>query len=239
MRPAFRLLAAVKHGRYLEAGNPTGLTGLFTHPAPRSTLLYLYSSTLDKLKAFPEHSIYRQSAEALTTHRLKIVESIKPEGYEEWAKKAAELVEKNPQVFDMPEGSPQRVSEHNGEIFVTTTVPQEEDERVEEWDGEKVQAPTLEGSRDASERLHQQFAAQDDPADDANTITWEPEPPLEASQYVIIAIDVTSLCYYGADLPCSRINEMETQIGAGLIEEVIQVAQGELKLVDSMLESKV
>lgn len=32
---------------------------------------------------------------------------------------------------------------------------------------------------------------------------------------------------------------MENQIAAGLIEEVIQVAEGELKLVDTMLESKV
>jgi len=32
---------------------------------------------------------------------------------------------------------------------------------------------------------------------------------------------------------------VETQIGAGLIEEVIQVAEGELGLVDTMLEAKV
>ncbi len=36
-----------------------------------------------------------------------------------------------------------------------------------------------------------------------------------------------------------RISDAETQIGAGLIEEVIQVAEGELKLVDTMIESKV
>ena len=35
-----------------------------------------------------------------------------------------------------------------------------------------------------------------------------------------------------------RINEAEQRIGAGLIEEVVQVAEGELKLVDTMLESK-
>lgn len=185
MRPAFRLYAAVKHGRYLEAGNPTGLTGLFTHPAPRSTLLYLYSSTLDKLKSFPEHSVYRQSAEALTNHRMKVVESIKPEGYEEWAKKAAELVEKNPGVFDTTEGSPQRVSEHDGGTFVTTQQRKQDDEREEEWDGEKVATPTLEGSRARPERAHQQCLAQDDPADGAGDVKWEPEPPLEASQYVM------------------------------------------------------
>lgn len=32
---------------------------------------------------------------------------------------------------------------------------------------------------------------------------------------------------------------METKIGAGLIEEVIQVAEGELKLVDVMTQAKV
>jgi hypothetical protein len=36
-----------------------------------------------------------------------------------------------------------------------------------------------------------------------------------------------------------RIEEIETKIGAGLIEEVIQVAEGELKLVDTMLQAKV
>ena len=32
---------------------------------------------------------------------------------------------------------------------------------------------------------------------------------------------------------------MENRIGAGLIEEVIQVAEGENKLVDTMIENKV
>jgi len=36
-----------------------------------------------------------------------------------------------------------------------------------------------------------------------------------------------------------RINEIETKIGAGLIEEVLQVAEGELLLVDEMAASKV
>lgn len=39
--------------------------------------------------------------------------------------------------------------------------------------------------------------------------------------------------------PCTRISELENQIGGGLIEEVIQVAEGELKLLDTMIESKV
>lgn len=36
-----------------------------------------------------------------------------------------------------------------------------------------------------------------------------------------------------------RIEELENKIGAGLIEEVIQVAEGELALVDTMIEAKV
>jgi NADH dehydrogenase (ubiquinone) 1 alpha subcomplex subunit 5 len=32
---------------------------------------------------------------------------------------------------------------------------------------------------------------------------------------------------------------LETKIGAGLIEEVVQVAEGELRLVDTMVEGKV
>jgi hypothetical protein len=39
--------------------------------------------------------------------------------------------------------------------------------------------------------------------------------------------------------PLCRIAEIENKIGAGLIEEVIQVAEGELKLVDAMTQSKV
>lgn len=36
-----------------------------------------------------------------------------------------------------------------------------------------------------------------------------------------------------------RISEIENKIGGGLIEEVIQVAEGELRLVDEMVKSKV
>lgn len=36
-----------------------------------------------------------------------------------------------------------------------------------------------------------------------------------------------------------RIEELENKIGAGLIEEVVQVAENELKLVEVMKENKV
>ncbi len=36
-----------------------------------------------------------------------------------------------------------------------------------------------------------------------------------------------------------RVGDIETQIGAGLIEEVIDVAKGELLLVEKMMEARV
>ena len=42
-----------------------------------------------------------------------------------------------------------------------------------------------------------------------------------------------------ANIVLYRIAEIEEKIGAGLVEEVIEVAEGELKLVDTMLKNKV
>lgn len=36
-----------------------------------------------------------------------------------------------------------------------------------------------------------------------------------------------------------RISDLESRLGGGLIEEVIQVAEGEHKLVDEMIKSRV
>ena len=85
------MLANIKPARYLEAGNPTGLTGVYTHGSPRSSLLYLYGTTLDKLKAAPESSLYRQSVEALTKHRMAIVAAAHPPGWEEWNTKIQKI----------------------------------------------------------------------------------------------------------------------------------------------------
>ena len=57
MRPATRLFAAMQKAKYLVPGAPTGLAAHLTHASPRSTLLYVYTNTLEKLKFFPEHSV--------------------------------------------------------------------------------------------------------------------------------------------------------------------------------------
>ncbi|KAI9784065.1 MAG: hypothetical protein M1835_003656 [Candelina submexicana] len=215
MRATTRLLARVKPGRFLEPNTPTGLTGLFTHPAPRSQLIYLYSSTLEKLKALPESSVYRQSTEALTKHRLKIIESVKPEGFDAWAERARKQITENPEVFKTPgRGVPHDDGKYvkemrEGRSFVTVQLKDEPDERLEEWDGEEDVGTALEATRNVAERER--------PASETKTIEWETEPPLDRNQ----------------------ISDIETQMASGLIEEVIQIAEGELKLVDVMAANKV
>lgn len=191
MRATLRRFAKVQPGRFLEAGTPTGLTGLLTHPAPRSTLLYLYTQTLEKLKALPEHSVYRQSTEALTKHRYNIVESFKAPGYEEWCTKAQETVQKYQGVDMGNSESPVRGITRNGS-FIVSRLGQDLDERMMEWDGEKVSEGTLEGTRTAKERANQRFLAQDAQEMNFKQLNWEPEPSLEASQYVAILAAVTT-----------------------------------------------
>lgn len=216
MRPATRLLA-----RYLEAGTPTGLTGLWTHNSPRSTLLYLYGSTLNKLQNFPESSLYRQSVEAVTKHRMGLVESVVPPGYEQWSAKAKELVNKNPQQFRISsgrvDGSGARAVKIGDRVFIVGSRHEPGDIRTEEWNGEEDEGGELEGIRTPEERKSQVVWAERKPLEDHEKVEWEDEPQLTADQ----------------------IHDLEQKLGAGLIEEVIQVAEGELQLVDTLEKSKV
>jgi len=145
MRAAARLLASVKPGQYLEANAPTGLTGLLTHPSPRSTLLYHYNATLDKLKQIPESSVYRQSTEALTRHRLQVIEQSKPAGWDDWQERLKSQVGDNPGYLETIETS----------AGTTIVFPKEQEvddrEKAAEWDGEKVES-FPEGIRTAKER---------------------------------------------------------------------------------------
>ncbi|KAF9455837.1 Ndufa5, NADH-ubiquinone oxidoreductase subunit [Collybia nuda] len=52
----------------------TGITGLAVHPNPLPELTKTYESTLAQLSSIPQTSVYRQSVEALTQRKLKIVE---------------------------------------------------------------------------------------------------------------------------------------------------------------------
>jgi len=56
--------------------NTTGIYGLHVHPDPLPELITTYESTLSVLSAVPQTSVYRQSAEALTRHKLNIVKGV-------------------------------------------------------------------------------------------------------------------------------------------------------------------
>ncbi|EQK97675.1 hypothetical protein G6O67_000300 [Ophiocordyceps sinensis] len=216
MRPTVRALA-----RYLEPGTPTGLTGLWTHSTPRSTLLYLYGSTLGKLQSIPETSLYRQSVEAVTKHRMGLVEEASPPGYQEWADKARDLVSKNPDQFRFAsgrvDGSEARTVKFRDRLFVVGSKHEEGDIRYEEWDGEENDGGQLEGIRTVAERKDQATWAERKPLEDHEKVEWKDEPQLTAEQ----------------------VSELEQKIGAGLIEEVIQVAEGELRLIGMMEKAKI
>ncbi|KAI0825171.1 NADH2 dehydrogenase [Trametes gibbosa] len=52
----------------------TGLTGLKVHHDPIPELKKTYEATLQTLSSIPQSSVYRQGAEALTMHKLKVLE---------------------------------------------------------------------------------------------------------------------------------------------------------------------
>jgi NADH dehydrogenase (ubiquinone) 1 alpha subcomplex subunit 5 len=183
MRAAARLFASVKPGQFLEAGAPTGLTGLFTHPSPRSTLLYHYTSTLDKLKQIPESSVYRQSTEALTKHRLQVIEQSKPAGWDQWQEKIKMQISEDPTLVSVIEHS-------TGDTLVLPS-QQDVDERSRqaEWDGE-VEKSFPEGIRSSKERLPHVKAMKGDANYSPNRVfsktKFDPEP-----QYTIEACVVS------------------------------------------------
>ncbi len=194
MRRTLRLLANVKPARYLEAGNPTGLTGLYTHSSPRSSLLFLYASTLEKLQKFPESSLYRKSIEAQTKHRMAIVAAAEPPGHKEWTERAQKAIEENPEQFSLATGAKLDGADaikaiSGGGIFVHRANPQPKDIRYEEWDGEPDEGEGSEGLRGPEEREHPSLDAVYDrkPLEIPDKVQWEPEPQMTADQYVALS----------------------------------------------------
>jgi len=192
MRRTYRLLASVKPtaSQFLEPGAPTGLTGLRTHPSPRSTLVFLYRGTLDKLQALPEHSVYRQSTEAVTRHRLAAVEAAEPAGYADWLARATQLLHRHPDQFAVErtaniDGAAAWRAERGGSVFLVRRAPPRRDQRDVEWDGEIDEGPELEGTRTAEERADQVLSATRRPLEDREQVEWEDEPRLTAEQYVV------------------------------------------------------
>jgi NADH dehydrogenase (ubiquinone) 1 alpha subcomplex subunit 5 len=185
MRQSTRLLAAVQ--RTLEPGNPTGLTGLHTLIAPRSTLIHLYSSTLSKLSEIPPSSIYRQSTEALTKKRLAIIESTKPPGFDAWSDRVRYQIEK---FREQAAAEGKKVDEglvYGGKEFVMAQMgDQEVDARDVEWDGkfgDTAEQPLTEGPRDDAFRAEEEkMKASEYSRLDTGRIVLEAEPAFTLEQ---------------------------------------------------------
>ena len=220
MKAATRLLASVAKGgaQYLEPGAPTGLTGLLTHAAPRTALLYTYNTTLDKLAQFPESSVYRQSTEALTRHRLAIIEKTRPAGLAEWQSRVQDTLKEHPQAFKKVPLSTSSKKSEGGEYNIIWAPTTTQSVQADEWDYEHKGKPMLEGVRSEAVQAKQLKEMARDPIEEYRVVPRiEPEPSLTAEQ----------------------IGQLETEIGAGLIEEVIQVAEGERGLVEVLAKAQV
>lgn len=187
MRATCRLFAEIankRSGQFLIPHAPTGLTGLHTHPFPRPTLISLYNQTLQKLAALPTTSAYRQSAEALTKHRLSIVNAQVPQGYKEWEDKVTALVQQHPETA---EG---RSLQINGKQYI---LPKEDESNVDdrtmeaEWNADEPVEERGEGPRTAMERQFQAHEIGEGRmvSDFEKNLPQLPnEPPLTTEQYV-------------------------------------------------------
>lgn len=184
MRATSRLFASVKSAsKFLEPNVPTGLTGLTTHPSPRPALIWTYRETLKKVAQLPASSFYRQSVEALTKHRLEIVEAQKPEGYEAWLERVRKHIEANPAAYNKLMNEDGSLGSEKAHV-----------DRVEVWDGVVTRQDALaEGPNTPAqaEKKAAFLAAEtqkvDKEADHGAVATVEDlevEPPLTKEQYV-------------------------------------------------------
>ena len=168
------LIRLANPARYLTPGNPTGLCGVATHPSPRPVLLNLYQTTLQQLSALPAHSSYRASTEALTKHRLAIIQSYKPEGYDAWLKKSEEKFSEDVK----------KTRDAGREWAPEATLRPAVDNEGLEWDGEFFKEAMPEGPRERKEWLAAR-KRRDDAEERQRAAAmhqFDVEPMLEATQ---------------------------------------------------------
>ena len=174
--------------RFLTPGQPTGLTGLLTHPFPRSTLIYLYQSTLKSLATIPASSAYKTATTNLTNHRLKIVEAVQPAGYVEWRAKAQAVLDENKdavgtEVFKYGEYAPEAFEARR---FAQTGLKKDRGpySRQDQWDGRAV-GDAIESMRSEEERAAleaKQAAEEARMGFEGKGVDWTDSPALESSQ---------------------------------------------------------
>ena len=146
---------------------------------------------------------------------MSIIEDAKPAGLEEWQQRVGELVEKHPDAL-------RKVKVLNGEGYNVVFMEQKPDQswRTEDdfLNSPYKQKANLEGPRDEEDVAGRgPELARDRVAEEASRVHIESEPSLSVEQ----------------------VQDVEKRIGAGLIEEVIEVAEGEKRCVEVMWEGKV
>lgn len=209
MHPTLRLLTA-----RLSPFAPTGLTGILTHPNPRPTLIALYNHTLTLLSQLPAHSVYRQSTENLTRHRLGLIEAVKPTGYEAYeqeldAAKERVGVKNKDSAFELGLVVSQTHSILDGLVGET------KDKMIRDYittETERWKFPPMPTSA-STQAAKAAGVVEKDPM----ALLFPLEPQLTEEQ----------------------VSELEEKLGGGLIEEVIDQGWAELKLVGDMEEAKV
>jgi len=69
------LQAVVASGSAARQKATTGLTGIKVHPDPLPALRDTYSANLQLVRSIPHTALYRQSLEALLTHKLGLLQN--------------------------------------------------------------------------------------------------------------------------------------------------------------------
>ena len=126
---------------------------------------------------------------------------------------------------------------YGGRTFVKPRMwEQPRDERDVDWDGAPMWETTMgpKTQQQAEEMVTSFQRDYVDVIDSAHPVV-EREPQWTVEQCVHFLPCTIPLVM----LTTIRIEGIEEQLGAGLIEEVVQVAEGELKLLDTMIEHKV
>jgi NADH dehydrogenase (ubiquinone) 1 alpha subcomplex subunit 5 len=220
MRASLRLLAP-----RLPPFSPTGITGVLTHPHPRPTLIALYNQTLFVLSQLPAHSVYRQSAENLTKHRLAAVKVVKPDGFESFQTLLQErgLSANDPEIHDVARymrnvlRQPMQ-SNHQGYIdFAQQELRNWEEFGASEGGDEGAEASSV----DALMAAEIETVGIDD-SEHGDSVEEDPSVPLLEPQLTV-----------------AQIEEIEEAIGEGLIEEVIEEGWGEYRCAKEMGKTKV
>lgn len=168
--------------KFLTPGNPTGLTGILTHPSPRAELIALYTATLSRLRRLPSHSSYRNATEALTKQRLAHVESLKPAEWDTWKSKANSLLEKYPNLFKVKSNRKRFVRRDvDGKPYISEQLVVVQDPDDVEYDGQKL--PSFKEGPGGKEGLAALAMKTQKIAEyEIGEGDWIPEPKLDAEQ---------------------------------------------------------